>query len=196
MKVTLDQYGRILIKFLFTNPKHIPAGIPEQKVGSNEERDLNHLIEAATQCWIEKAEVGRVREGRVDTGENFIPGLNSVSIGEGFAQLIGGGWNRIANPHWFCQQPKTQPGQKPRQLKYVVVLNLMRIDGARVLAPNTPKEALGGLNYLINDCNWTLHGWTNPNGVITLNNMMIQEGPGQRGLVFNEETNELGIDEA
>lgn len=195
MKVKLNKYGRILVKFYFTNPIHIPQGINEMFVGSNEERDYNQVAEAAMNGWIQKAEVGRVREGRVDTGENFIPGISSVSLGGGLRQLISGGWCFLTNPHWFKQQPKPYPGKKTRQLKYVVVFNMVREESLPECKnqDGIQEESKSGIRHLSLECNWTLHGWANPDSTVTLNGTRKEEGDGSNDLYFDEELNELGV---
>ena len=192
--INLDPFGRILVKFLFTNRSHVPKGIQYQPVGSIEERDHKHLIDAVMKGWVEKAEVGLHREGRVDTGTQFAKNLLSVNSGDGIAQLIAGGWNRIDNPHWYTQQPKSVPGQKPRMPKCVVCFNLSKAgDDAKRLSWDLPKEAISGLDYLMNRSNWTFHGWVNPGGLITLNHVQIQGGSGKNALYFDEDQNELGV---
>lgn len=103
---------KVLVKFFFTNPKHIPFGIPEQSRETDQKMDLFHASVAAALGKVELGEVGRVREGRVDTGRPAVQNAQLVQ-----AALLRRGLTNVSFGlyacHWFFQE---------RKGKYAVVL--------------------------------------------------------------------------
>lgn len=79
--VSLDSVQTVLVKFFFSNQRHIPQGIKVGKLTDFHNQDDNHAINASLQGRIDLAEVGRVRPGRVDTGENVVKDLQRVQLG-------------------------------------------------------------------------------------------------------------------
>ncbi|MEK7641407.1 MAG: hypothetical protein AAB365_00250 [Patescibacteria group bacterium] len=153
----------VLAKFYFTNPKHIPPGIPEVTRAESTAIDAAHIRFAYEIKQGQLAQPGRVREGRVDTGVQFINNLHNVHGG----CLVRGLCNAnigyfVTHCHWF--RLKSDTPQKSD--KYVVVL-CFSTDSEKKL--ETGRATLEARRALASTCWQWLHAYTNPNGVITLN---------------------------
>ena len=153
------QYDTVLVKFSFTNRAHIPAGIPEQKRLDDSTVDNRHAHEALAMGHTERAQIGRVREGRVDTGTQFIHNLQFVQPGCLVRGLSNVGYT-VSQCHWFFKK-----GFGKSSDKYVVVLALS-LGGEPV---NLPNQAIEQRRALANTCWQWCHGWSNLDGTLTLN---------------------------
>lgn len=111
------------------------------------------------------AQMGRVREGRVDTGTHFIDNVQDIQVG----CLINGLQNvgyQVTHCHWFLQT-----AEPPKTDKFVVVVGLGSDDQTKggVTALEMSNKTLQQRRILTRTCWQWCHGWANPNGVITLN---------------------------
>lgn len=81
--VPVSKVQTVLVKFFFTNPKHIPWGIPERKVSDRTQKQIDEFnsFMAEVKGNATLGQVGRRREGRVDTGEQVINNLQFVQLG-------------------------------------------------------------------------------------------------------------------
>ena len=116
--VVLRTVNTVMVKFMFTNPAHIPPGIPQRTVTSisQKETDEYNAIVAAAAGHAELAEVGRVRQGRIDTGDQTVNNLQLVQLG-----LIRRGLANVMFQLRSCHSyPK--PATPTSSRKYVVVL--------------------------------------------------------------------------
>lgn len=159
---------RVLVKFNFTNPKHIPAGIPEKAREGDKEVDSQHAIWAAVNGMAEKAQVSRKREERVDSGEHVIDNLLNVQV----AALRSGFANNdfvIADAHWFRHQPNKRAGQShsPKP-KFVVCLTYRAVEPSEKI-PKLLRKTVEALRELANTTWKYCHVWNNPDGCATVN---------------------------
>ena len=155
------QFNSIQIKFQVNRMDQIPAGIPEQDRGSDAQADKRHFVAAYKGGYGHLAAEGRVREGRVDTGKNFIENLQRVQIGCIMKGLSNSGY-RLTKCFWYHKPDAS--GDK-RKDKYVVVLELGLGADALVLSRETTlqRRELASVTWMY------CHGWANPDGRITLN---------------------------
>ena len=189
----LGPYFKLLVKWYFTNEKRVPKGIRFEDVMSPNDRDRGHFMEAQM-ARKEKAVIGEVREGRVETGTNFIHRLGGVSTGFSLDQLRNAGWGNVVTPHSFVQTPRAEKGKRnPRMKKSVVALNLMRLEDCKNPEDPSydpwamPEGSQDGFDIL-NNGSWSLDAWANPNGVLTLNFTMFNPSdPGTNALTVNED---------
>lgn len=157
---------RVLVKFYFCNRKHIPDGIPERERDTDRQVDEEHATWAIIHQMAEKAMVGRVRRGRVDTGEHIVDNLGDAQV----ATLRRGFTNAhylLADAHWF-EAPAKEKGRQP---KFVVCLTFSRVDidinNGHI--PELPRRTLNALRELANSTWQFCHVWNNPDGVATIN---------------------------
>jgi len=122
-------------------------------------------------------EVGRIRPGRVDTGEQVFNNEPMVS-----AELVRRGLTNIGfgldDAHWF---EKVMPG---KQTKYVVCLAFSPKDGPIAEYSRETTEAMRSLASTA----WFCHVWLNPNGVVTANFVGLQNGLAKQALVVRNKT--------
>lgn len=155
-----------LVKFYFTNSAHLPPGIPGKDRPSNDEMDAYHASIMA--CLGEQAKnaIGRIREGRIDTGECVIQNAPLVQVGvlrRGFAANR----LRLLDAHWFEQEAR-QSGHKP---KYVVCLTFAEVRSvAGGEFPKLPRATEDALRVLANTTWQFCHVWDNtPIPISTIN---------------------------
>lgn len=154
---------RVLVKYFFTNERHIPAGIPEKGRASDEEMDQRHAVFAIVKGMVDKASVGRIRPGRVDTGQHIFDKLENVQVATLRRGFTNAGYV-LVDAHWFWNPPKGQ-GQ---QSKAVVCLTFGRVDDVSQV-PDLPRRTLEALRELARTTWQFCHVWNNPNGVATVN---------------------------
>lgn len=156
----------VLVKFGFTNRNRLPNGLRQN---ANTRPDMNlderHARWVRDQGLGDLAQVGRIRQGRVDTGEELIKGLvvNPFSI---HSSLIGAGFclTKEDPPHWYVQRKK-----KGRNTvwKYWVVLPYWcgtKPEDELHLEGDQARQILA---FFKRDYNCRL--WSNPDGTITVN---------------------------
>jgi len=161
-----------MVKFFFTNQAHMPANLPERAYAGAEVVDSTHADRARFEGEHELAEVGRVREGRVDTGEAIIKDVPMTSVAELRRGLANAGY-------WIIGLRKFEKPEPGRTTKWVIEIRLAkRNDG--VHPPELTPEAESALRLLATDW-WMFHGWDNGNRGITLNCVMRTPGPGKSG---------------
>lgn len=154
-------YRTILCKFFFTNPAHIPQGVEEKDRKTNAEMDRQHTKAAYQAGHGYLAQVGRIREGRVDTGNHFIDNVHNVQPGFLTKGLANVGYH-ATSCHWFFKS-----GEGKSSDKYVVVVELT-LNGDND-ATALPEAGLNQRRALANTCWQWCHGYANPDGTITLN---------------------------
>ena len=157
-------YQTVIAKLLFTNPTHLPSGIPEVRRESDQEMDKLHTREAYTKGYGHLAQTGRVRPGRTDTGIHFIPNIQNIHAGFLIQGLSNVGY-RVTGCHWFFK-----PANPKSSDKYVVVVNMqveVGLEGFKLV--ELPREAIEQRRALSRTCWNYCHGWANPDRTITLN---------------------------
>lgn len=169
---------RVIVKFFFTNPKHIPPGIPEKGQDPNWLRDAANATWASLHGLANESQVGRVRPGRVDTGQHILDNLPDVQLG-----LLRRGLNKsdyvLTDVHWFRAKAKKPGGQA----KFVVCLTFCDI----IVLANTeagsqrykelmkqftqefPRPLTEALRALAKTTWQFCHVWLNPDGTSTIN---------------------------
>ena len=134
--------------------------------------DRKHTQEAYQGGYGHLASEGRVREGRVDTGSNFVKNLQLVQAGFITRGLSNIGY-QFTQCHWFYRK-----GDGESSDKYVVVLGYANDMACKpeqekdfVMQPalDLPNKAIGQRRDLASTCWKYCHGWANQDGVITLN---------------------------
>ncbi|MDE1925206.1 MAG: hypothetical protein KGH79_03425 [Patescibacteria group bacterium] len=149
-QVSLKEQKSILVKFFFTNEKHVPRGVPNKDRAVMYLVDYNHAQKAKSQGQDELAKLGRHREGRVDTGEPVIKDLPGVQAALLKDRLTKAGF-ALKNLHWFKQ---VKEGRTP---KFVVVCEFARGTQATEL----PADVVEALDFLSYAARWYCHVWDN-----------------------------------
>jgi hypothetical protein len=151
----------LVVKFFFTNPAHIPAGI-EQK-----NRKEDEVLDFARNAMAKNKEVGaygRLREGRVDTGTpiaNNLPMTQPAMLRRG---LAANGY-KLVDAHWFR---KVQEG---KTTKFVVVLSFKHGADENIDLGRKTLEAIRKLSNTL----WFCHVWENEKN-FTVNFVGLQQG--------------------
>lgn len=117
-------------------------------------------------------EVGRIRLGRVDTGE-LIFGNEPMASAELVRRGLTNAGFRLVDAHWF---EKVMPAGRPT--KYVV--NLTYVKGATIAQHD--RETTEAMRALASTA-WFCHVWLNPGGVVTANFVGLQDGSAKQELV-------------
>lgn len=146
----LGKTDAVLLKFFFTNQKHVPQGIPPKEHANYLAIDFKHRQVAKSQDKAELGELGRHREGRVDTGEPVINNLPQVRVGGFVDELLATGF-ALRTLHWFEQKKVGRP------TKYVVVAEFVRGTPVEPLS----QSLLNDLKYLAFTAVWFCHLWDN-----------------------------------
>lgn len=147
----------MLVKFFFTNQEHIPNGIPEVGRQSNFEMDRYHAEMIRLMGDANRATLGRLREGRVDTGDCVIENLAMAQVGLIRRGLANNGRHLIL-AHWHYQQPR---GPNHRG-KYVVSLTFAPlIEEIGVVIPELPRATVEAMRVLANTTWAYCHVWDN-----------------------------------
>ena len=153
--------SRVIVKFAFTNPKHIPNGIEQKQRGTDQEVDGQHMAKAYAAGQGEQAKIGRHREGRVDSGEPVIQNLDMVQVAMIRVGLTNNGY-RLSDTHYFIKKA-TKTGHKD---KYMVVLTFDRNATDTATLPESTTRAI---RELANTTWQFCHVWDNPDGTATVN---------------------------
>ena len=157
-------YHTVIVKFLFTNPKWIPAGIPFVSRGTNNLEDNAHFRKAVEMFGAKAGQklgaIGRVREGRVDTGIHI---ADNIQLSQ--PAMLRSGLANIGMPlvdsHYFplkSEDPKKSD-------KWVVCLSFC-VSQERIELPGPTVQAMRELAKTT--WQWT-HVWANPDGKVTIN---------------------------
>lgn len=166
----LSKFTTVLVKFSFTNPKHVPSGVPLIQRPTNEEIDAKHAADQkylATHSDQSLGEKGRHREGRVDTGEPVIKDLQAVQAMLLKRDLVGAGFKLSGFRYWKQQRDeKSVP-------KWVVQCQFTKTDGP---VEHYPAHVAATIQSLVSGACWAAHVWANPNGVATINFVGRQPG--------------------
>ena len=157
---------KVLVKFNFTNPARIPAGIPEKARLNDFQIDHIHAQKAADMGNSELGQFGRVREGRVDTGEQMTPknGLINTQVAIIRRSLAAKGFVLCAL--YYYKHEMTEPGRKA---KFVVVLEFRESSTALTRVMRSSSEVVAAVRAL-SEMVWQFcHVWDNPDSSITVN---------------------------
>ncbi len=150
----------IIIKFFFTNPAHIPAGIEQKNRKADEVIDFARNVTANKEIGA----YGRIREGRVDTGTqvaNNLPMTQPAMLRRGLASQ---GY-RLVDAHWFR---KVQEG---KTTKFVVVLSFRHGAEESIDLGRKTEDAIRKLANTL----WFCHIWQNEKN-FTVNFVGLQQG--------------------
>ena len=156
----------LLVKFSFTNSALIPSGLRMTDPDGTRSttlrlgRDRVHALKARKKGLAELAAVGRVREGKIDTGvAMFKEEKSRISVELLMGELQRAGFS-LLDAHYF---PQSRPG---KVLKYIVVLSF----GIGMPAQMS-RNTIHGIEALASTTWENLHGWDNSatEGVNTLN---------------------------
>ena len=156
---------RVLVKFFFTNPKHIPTGIPERGRDTDAAMDTAHAMWAKVHEMAELAKQGRIRPGRVDTGTQVIKNLPDVQVATLRRGFANSGYV-LSSAHWYVNPAKEQ-GKQP---KAVVCLTFSRVAHVNEV-PDLPRKTLDALRELAKTTWQFCHVYNNPDGCATVNLM-------------------------
>jgi len=164
-KIGIGGQNVVMLKFEFTNSAHIPPGIPRSDRPDNTVLDFMRESRAIGTAEESLARVGRVREGRVDTGTHFINNVHNVHAGVMTRGLANSSFELVQS-YWYKRE-----GRDGHCDKYVVVLTFVhwtvkdrtKIDSAILKNATEQRRALARITW-----QWC-HGWSNPDGTITLN---------------------------
>lgn len=165
--VHLQECLVVWVKFNFTNPNHIPPGIirhdrrPEDNI-----LDRNNAFKARSIGRPDLAEVGRHREGRVDTGEKVHENVQQLQVAFLRRGMANNGFH-IGRCRWYLHQVPN------RQMKYVVEIGFTNNPDVVL---NLTRQQEDALRALARDAVWTGHVWFNPDDTCTVN--MVQRQPG------------------
>ncbi len=172
----LSVQDKILVKFFFTNEKHIPPGIPPV-----ERRDEGviagaHKLEAMKAGRFSLAETGRVRAGKVDTGTPVFANLPLAHAGFIRRGLANNGF-ALESVHYY---EKRDPG---KTTKFVVVLSFVRGEN-RIPLDRKVQDALRALAKSV----WFAHVWDNQavGNPATVNFVGKQQEPAKNALVVRD----------
>lgn len=167
-KLFLD--GRsVQVNFTFTNPAFMPE-VPERVYLGQVAEDARHAAAAIAVGEPEKAEVGRHREGRVDTGEPVFENIQAVDCVKFISRFSRHGYRIVA-----CTRFEKPGRNKP---KYVFRLQFRPTEQSD--EPAVSPEAEQAMRQLGQDL-WVLHIWDNGEKGITLNFVARTPGPGRPG---------------
>ena len=144
----------VLVKFAFTNPKHIPQGIDRITRLSNQFMDAMNRGRAEESGNKRLGREGRFREGRVDTGYpivNNLPFVQAALIRCGLANND----YKLVDAHWFRKE-----GQRGHQPKFMVCLSFKKGASENIELSRKTLDAVRQLaNTVWNFC----HVWQNTN---------------------------------
>jgi hypothetical protein len=132
----LSKVDTVLVKFFFTNPRLIPEGIRrDRKVSSMKQEQIDFGNGSVAEAVGRKdlAQVGRIRENRVDTGRQVVNNLQLVQLG-----ILRRG---LANSQYQLRTVHTffKPYTATSSSKHVVVL-VFKKGGYYEEATATPQE--------------------------------------------------------
>lgn len=165
--VYLEECLVVWVKFNFTNPNHVPPGIMRMDRRPDDHiLDRDHAHKAMSIGRPDLAEVGRHREGRVDTGEKVHENVQQTQLAFLRRGMANNGM-KLGRCRWYIHQV---PG---RQTKFVVELGFTHNPQAMLTLTRQQEDAL---RALARDAVWTSHIWANPDDTCTVN--MVQRQPG------------------
>lgn len=174
------------MKFGFTNPSHLPHGIPERQIRNGQsgsgivrqprpdqvpvrtgDQVVDQIHQGGKYTGGDQSlgEIGRVREGRVDTGKPVIQNLEKVQVAmirRGLANIS----FPLVNIHWF----KQVPGGDPRKTRGVVAASFSDQTVTNAQQPLVINPEVQAALRALARVTWGfVHIWQNPNGVVTIN---------------------------
>lgn len=163
----------LLVKFTFKRPELIPEGIPRVDRPYDYQVDVAHQVDAYNAGQAKLGRVGRIRKGRVDTGEQVIAVRRPVHAGMIRRGLASQGFS-LQDLHWYSREDSGR-GPKSVDPKYVVVASFVnRLQNSEPLAAHV--RALRELAAMT----WAqCFVWDNPNSLATIN-FVGKQGDGQQ----------------
>ncbi|HEU0081151.1 MAG TPA: hypothetical protein VFQ72_04005 [Candidatus Paceibacterota bacterium] len=182
--VSLAKIHTVLVKFSFTNPKHIPQGLPEGKRVTWELRTLKDQVNAAAVHSIdpELAKKGRIHENYVDTGVRAVDNLQLVQLGIIRRGLTNSGFQlRAVHVQFVPAKPDRRDPKRMTFPKHVVELVFQNGDFFEEATATEDEKAaratlespqvVGALRALANTTWQWCHVWDNSKtaGTATVN---------------------------
>ncbi|MDB5224545.1 MAG: hypothetical protein JWO43_167 [Candidatus Adlerbacteria bacterium] len=171
----------VVVRFIFTNARYLPAGLREGKREEVRLMNNRHMNDKYTGGDQSLAEVGRLREGHVDTGRQVIDNLKGVSAVEFWDDMQRVGYHMCHAMYFKEFQPgkskksrsDDNPNEVKEKFKYTIVLHFSRTGELLRLT----KEQRNSLEAFFEGCLWTCHIWENPElNPHTINFVQIQPG--------------------
>lgn len=156
----------LLVKFFFRNYKVIPAGIERVSRPPDYTLDAARQNDGMGRGRSALVRTGRVREGRVDDGEQVIAVRNVPCHAGMLRRGIANNGFRLGHLHWFVKEADERKDPRGQQdPMYVVVAGFYR--GSDTSAPS--REQVEALRALANMPWHNCYVWYNDNGLSTVN---------------------------
>ena len=151
----------VRLKFNFTNLNRVPQGIKERPRHLDKFIDRQHAQGATQHGKAELGEIGRLRPGRVDTGNQVVNNLPNVQVALIRKGLAATGL-LLADAYYQNHR------QQGRADKWVVNLVFRTSDQVEQIKP-LDRAALDGARALANTTWSYCHVFANPDGTATVN---------------------------
>lgn len=148
-ELNLKAQTGVLVKFTVNRLDLVPPGIPERLRGDEGTIDGFHAQAAIEQDAIELADVGRVRDGRVDTGQAIVQDAKNVIVD---MLRIG-----LANNGFALVSLHYHKAEKHGKTKFVITADYKRGKNSLALSDKTTQA----LRQLAGPTTWTAHIWDN-----------------------------------
>lgn len=172
----------VLVKFTFKNREFVPSGIPQVERQPDYRMDVLHQREAHKAGHGGLAHVGRVREGRVDTGGNVITTTRPAHSGVLRRGLANNGFH-LVSLHWFTKTERDEPN-------YTVVACFGRVPEGMQYTPSI----IEALRELANMSWGRCYVWDNPNQVATINFVGYLKGQSPKQAVAVRDGDIVAVD--
>jgi hypothetical protein len=164
----IDRYDVVMVKWTITNPSLLHADLRQQDRASDKDVDVRHQLDAIRSNFedaMTKTSVGRVRAGRVDTGEELIRANNTAVAGNVIDDLAEAGFVMV-DAHYYMRPGKPPHGKD----KYTIVCVFARQNAAgSAKAVELSGELMEWLWSVAETTFQNLHVWGNPDGTMTWN---------------------------
>jgi len=155
----------IIAKFTVNKRAMVPAGIAERQRGTDEQSDVRQQLNTIRAGQADLAEVGRVREGRVDSGEQrIIVEGNPTNVDFLRRNLTSSGF-RLTQVQYY--ERVTDPGKPWSKTKYVIECIFTRVTAE--LEPYDTTKIDDALRQLATTSFNFCYVWVNPDLTCTIN---------------------------
>lgn len=154
---------KITLKLRLNDAVLVPESCKRQRREAQAKLEAGYAAEAEKDGLSEAATVGRHRPGRVDTGEPMVTGqdgkqapLHAVAVGELMTDLAALGWI-LTDLSYYVRNGETQAF-------------FVQLDYEKNKAPFPLTDGdEASITEIVNGRIWTLFGYNNPDGTITVN---------------------------
>lgn len=153
--INLAEAHAVLVQFHFNDPRLSPQGLR-----SIERKSEQELIEKR------KREMG-VSSAVGTRGYEAMNNIKRVQVALLRCGLANNGL-RLVDAH------TSQKSRADSSIRYITTVGFRRLDEGEAI-PEIPAEAAEGIRSLSTEAVWTLHGWSNPNGVMVMD--LVQRRP-------------------